>query len=86
MTDMALSVTPISHRLEGTSLLDDLLQLLRNHMARRELRRLLRGLSRISPRQLADMGFDPAEVRDAADGSWDEWHPHRMLRRALWAE
>ena len=80
MTTMVLDHAPYAHPLAGTSLFDDLAQLARNHFARRHRRRLLRGLSRHAPRQLADMGFDPAEIRDAVEGSWDEWHPGRLAR------
>ena len=85
MTDMVFDGAPASHPLAGTSLVADVTQLIANHRARRERRRLLRGLSRISPRQLVDMGVDPAEVRDAVEGSWDEWHPGCMLRRVTWS-
>lgn len=84
MTSIVRDGMAIPHPLAGTSLVDDVAQLLRNHAARRDRRRLLRGLSRIAPRQLVDMGLDLAEVRDAVEGSWDEWHPDRLLRRAPW--
>jgi uncharacterized protein YjiS (DUF1127 family) len=82
MTTLTITV-PVCP-LVGRSLRDDLVQLWRNERARRQQRRLLRGLARLSPRLIADMGIDPDAARAAAEDSWDEWHPDRMLRSAPW--
>jgi hypothetical protein len=41
-------------------------------------RRALSQLARVEPRLLRDMGFDPAAVRDAARGTWNEIEPLRF--------
>ena len=73
-----------SYPLVGTSLRDDLSQLIGNALARHRHRRLLRKLARRSSHLLRDMGFDPREVQMAAEDSWDEYRPELMLRRAPW--
>lgn len=80
----ALALRTMVCPLPGATLRDDFVQLWRNALARRRHRRLLRQLGRLSPRLIADMGFDPDEVLGAAENSWDEWHPDRMLRSAPW--
>lgn len=45
-------------------------------LARRmEERRVILTLSRMSPRRLEDIGFDPAAVYGAVEGTWDEVDP-----------
>ena len=82
MTGLAveLPVRPLA----GLTLRDDVAQLLRNAMTRRQHRRLMRQLARRDARLVADMGFDPEDVRAAAEGSWDEFRPELMLRSAPW--
>lgn len=82
MTSLAITL-PV-RPLAGRSLRDDLIQLWRNELARRQHRRLLRQLGRRSPRLIADMGFDPDQARATVENSWDEWHPDRLLRSAPW--
>lgn len=38
----------------------------------RDERREVIQLSRLDPRRLNDMGFDPEAIYDAVDGTWDE--------------
>jgi len=45
-----------------------------------EDQRALRRLARMSPRLLRDMGFDPAEIYGAVDGTWDEVTPGTYRR------
>lgn len=80
----ALTLRTMVRPLPGSTLVDDLGQLWRNEMARRERKRLLRGLARRDARLIADMGFDPEEVRRAAEDTWDEFRPELMLRSAPW--
>ncbi|MCT7375907.1 hypothetical protein [Chelativorans salis] len=41
---------------------------------RRE-RRAIVAISRLDPRLISDMGFDPERIYEALDGSWDEVDP-----------
>jgi uncharacterized protein YjiS (DUF1127 family) len=41
----------------------------------RQDRRTLITISRMSPRLIRDMGFDPDRVYEALDGTWDEVDP-----------
>ncbi len=82
MTTLALEI-PVCE-LPGSTFVDDIRQLLRNEIARRQRKHLFRRLSRMSPRLLADMGVDPDEARRAAESSWDELRPDLMLRNAPW--
>jgi uncharacterized protein YjiS (DUF1127 family) len=43
-----------------------------------EERRTIVKLARMSPRQLEDMGFDPAAIYRAVEGTWAEVDPGRF--------
>ncbi|WP_163271471.1 hypothetical protein [Chelativorans alearense] len=45
---------------------------------RRE-RRAMVAISRLDPRLISDMGFDPERIYEALDGSWDEVDPAGFL-------
>jgi uncharacterized protein YjiS (DUF1127 family) len=38
-------------------------------------RQVIVALSRLGPRLIRDMGFDPEQVYEALDGTWDEVDP-----------
>jgi uncharacterized protein YjiS (DUF1127 family) len=59
-------------------LAQDLRQIWVNFIARRQERRLMARLSRLDPHILRDMGFDPAAVYGALEGTWDEVHGDRF--------
>ena len=61
-----------------SSLAHDLHLVWHNFVTRRRERRLLVKLSRLDARQLRDMGFDPAAIYGALEGSWDEVHGDRF--------
>ncbi len=52
-------------------------RLLHAFATRRRQKRDLVRLARVEPRLLRDMGFDPAVVREAVRGTWDEIDPGR---------
>lgn len=41
----------------------------------RQERRVIVALSRLDPRLIRDMGFDPEQVYETLDGTWDEVDP-----------
>ena len=76
----ALALRRMACPLPSSTLREDIIQLWRNEVTRRERRRLLRRLARHDARLIADMGIDVEEVGGAVEGTWDEWHPERILR------
>lgn len=67
MSSLDLTLAAPSRTVRGESLFSVLRRALR---LRRDERRLVHALAGKSPRLLADMGFEPAAVYDAAS-SWD---------------
>lgn len=48
--------------------------------AARAERRLIARLSRLSPRRLRDLGYHPADIYTAVEGTWDEVTVDRFRR------
>ncbi|MCT8999002.1 DUF1127 domain-containing protein [Chelativorans intermedius] len=46
----------------------------------RQERRAIVEISRLDPRLIRDMGFDPEQIYEALDGSWDEVDPTGLGR------
>jgi len=77
MTTFDSFETAASHQARFAPRLPDFIELwegIRRHFAER---RTFAELSRLSPRRLTDMGFDPSVVYDAVKGTWDEVSPGR---------
>ena len=54
--------------------------LLASWWAARAQRRLIARLSRLSPRRLRDLGYNPADIYRAVEGTWDEVTADRFRR------
>lgn len=50
----------------------------------RQERRALVAISRLGPRLIRDMGFDPQQIREALEGSWNEIDPAILQRFLPW--
>lgn len=48
---------------------------------RRRQRRLYAELARLPDHIIRDIGFDPDEIHDAVQGTWDDLNPLRHVRR-----
>ncbi|WP_159590804.1 hypothetical protein [Chelativorans xinjiangense] len=79
-----MSTTAISAKLRKERVRYDLLGTLlagwRAMRLHRRERRAMVAISRLDPRLISDMGFDPELIYEALDGSWDEVDPARLLR------
>jgi uncharacterized protein YjiS (DUF1127 family) len=59
-------------------IIDRLFSAIRRMIRRFEEHRTLVKLSRLDQRLIRDMGFDPAAIYGALEGSWDEVHGDRF--------
>ncbi len=62
----------------GNSVVDVLFSSVGQMVRRFEERRTIVKLSRLDPHLIRDMGFDPAAIYGALEGSWDEVHGDRF--------